>query len=552
MRRKRESPPSRARRSGPARESRRLSLLDAVEAGELAALEQAIGSRVGPEADSLLHYRRDYEATVAVPILPISLAELVDAAAISDLVFIGDYHTLRPAQVTALTLARVLWRRRGRLVLGLEMVRAEHQDVLDAYTTGHVSDVALRNLINYDARWPFPWAAYGPLLAFGREPGVSLLALDGRGGLIARDRLAAVRLAASRARHPQALHLALVGDLHLADSHLPGLFRERRPDDRITIVHQNIPAIHEQLAALRSGERAAAAELGNGHYCLITATPLARERSYLAWLDGADADEATDPADELGRVADRLAALLGRKELAEGARGLEVVVRGAARFLRDLEARGTPFGSLVGIRRQIIERGIAVPGPCGPIYVGHPDPPHFAAAAAALIQARAGEPAPAPDRPDGRWREADLLAGVRREAFAVLAWRMIEPLAGALAEPFATAFDPAAGAPPLGSPLRVERRARALRAGIAAHFAGRRSFATPPALLDEPAPVRAGVARAVGTTYADGICDALLSGHASPEAVARLLAPPPPFGRPRERRAVLALAELARSRRRPG
>jgi hypothetical protein len=238
--------------------------------------------------------------------------------------------------------------------------------------------------------------------------------------------------------------------------------------------------------------------------------------------------------------------------LAVSIRGVEVVVRGAAGFLRDLEARGMTFARLVGIRRQIVERGVAVAGPAGPVYIGRPDAQHFAAAAAGLLQARAGEPPLTPERQDARWREADLLACVRREAFAVLAWRLVEPLAGMLEEePFAVAFDPAAGPPPVSSQVRVDRRARALRARIAAHLSGRRRFAVPPPIVAEPAPLRAAVARAAGAHYADGVRDALLSGQATPAAVAELLAPPGPAGRPRERRAVLALAALARAGRRP-
>jgi hypothetical protein len=337
---------------------------------------------------------------------------------------------------------------------------------------------------------------------------------------------------------------------------LPARLAARRPDDRLTVIHQNIPEVHAALAALGTRERAAAAALSgagcDGHYCLVTTTPVARERSYLAWLDGADDEEAVDPVDEIERIVDRLTAWLQVPALASGIREVEVVVRGAAGFLRDLEARGMTFARWVGIRRQIAERGVAVAGPAGPVYVGRPDVQHFAAAAAALLQARAGEPPLAPERQDASWREADLLAAVRRETFAVLAWRMIEPLAGVLEEePFAVAFDPAAGPPPVSSQVRVERRARALRARIAAHFSGRRRFAVPPPIAAEPAPVRAAVARAAGAHYADGLRDALLSGDATPAAVAALLAPPGPAGRPRERRAVLALAELARAARRP-
>jgi hypothetical protein len=321
------------------------------------------------------------------------------------------------------------------------------------------------------------------------------------------------------------------------------------------VIHQNLPQVYEQLASLTASERLPAADLGSGQYCLITATPVARERSYLAWLEGSDGDGAAEPLEELRRIADRLAALLELPPLEEPGgldiSGLEVRVRGGARFIRELEASGVSFARLVGIRREMTERGVAVVGNRGPVYVGQADEQHLAAAAAGLLQARAGEPPVAPDRPQPAWREADLLAAVRREAFAVLAWRLVEPLAGSVPEPQAVAFDPAAGPPPVHSRLRIERRARLVRARVAAHLNGRRAFALPLAMLREPATTRAAVARAVGTYYADGLRDALLSGRAEPAAVAALLAPAGPAGRARERRAVIDLVTLARAARRP-
>jgi hypothetical protein len=525
-----------------------LAELVQAELVEWNAVQTAIRARVGPEPEALSAYRTTFERTVTGPGAAVTLATVFNVAARSDLVLIGDYHTLEVAQRTALVLVRALARRRS-VVLGLEMVRTEHQSVLDAYMAGSVSEAALRNLIRYDAAWPFPWASYGPILALGRE-GIELLALDGRGSLERRDRLAAERLVGARSRRPEALCVALVGDLHLAPAHLPGRLAELRPEDRLTVVHQNLPAVHRHLAAQPSGRRAPAADLGGGHFCLVTTTPLARERSYLAWLEGGE-DLAEEPLAEVVRAENRLRALLGLGPASAESVELEVHVRGAAGFLRALADSGATFSRLIAVRRQINERGVAVAGVQGPLFIGRADSEHYAAAAAALLQARAGEPLPAPDRPDPAGREADLCAAVRRETFAVLAWRLLEPLSGTMLEPLSAAFDPAAGPAPVQKRLKVERRARLLRARVAAHLAGRGPFKLPPEILAEPATVRAAIARMAGRVYADGLHDALVLGRVRPQTAAALLAAPGPAGRARERRALLALATLARAARQP-
>lgn len=528
-----------------------LCLTDAIRAAEdkeMRAVRRAICDRVGRESEPLRAYRRRSERALHRASRPTTAHAVFAAALAADLVLIGDYHTLAAAQRAALALARALARRRP-LVLGLEMVRTEHQAALDAFTEGAVSENALRNLIRYRALWPFPWTSYGPLIALGRAAGVRLLALDGRGSLGQRDRIAAERIAASRAVRPEAVHLVLAGDLHLAPPHLPALLSARRPADRLVVIHQNLADVYEKLRELAPAERTPAADLGGGHFCLITSTPLARDRSYLAWLDGAG-EEPAEPAAEIGRIGARLASLLALPAAADQAlEEIEVHVRGGTSFLRALEAAGHSFADLIAVRRQLAERAVAIAGPAGPVFVGQPDEEHFAAAAAAIVQARMGEPPLRPDRPDLVFREADLLAAVRRETFAVLSWRLVEPLAGSVEEPWAVAFDPAAGPPPVHSALKVERRARQLRAAAGAHLARGKRFSVSAALLAEPPAFRAAVARAVGAHYADSILGGLARGAILPASVATLLAPTGRPGRPRERRAFLALAALARAAR---
>ena len=523
----------------------------AAEEKELRAIRRAIRDHIGREAEPLRAYRRRSERALARPSEPTKAQAVFSAALAADVVLIGDYHTLAAAQRAALALARALARRRP-LVLGLEMVRTEHQAALDAYAAGAVSESAFQNMIRYRALWPFPWTSYGPLLTLGRQAGVRLLALDGRGSLAERDRIAAERIAASRAAHPEALHLAVVGDLHVAPPHLPAALAARRPADRLVVIHQNVPDVYEKLRELAPAERTSAADLGGGHFCLITSTPLARERSYLAWLDGGE-EEPVEPSVEIERIGARLAALLALPAAADQSLAdVEVHVRGGKSFLQALEATGHSFADLIGVRRQLAERAVAIAGPMGPIFVGQPDEEHFAAAAAGILQVRMGEPPLRPDRPDLAFREADLLGAVRRETFAVLAWRLVEPLAGRAEEPWAVAFDPAAGPPPVHSELKVERRARQLRAAAGAHLVRGKRFSVPTELLAESAPFRAGVARAVGAHYADSLLDGMARGRSSPAAVAALMAPDDRPGRPRERRAFLALAALAREARLAG
>jgi hypothetical protein len=512
-----------------------------LDARELGRVQEQIGGLLAPETPRLQRYRRIYERSLSRGGRPIERRGLLRAAGRAEAILVGDYHTLPEAQRAALELASDLARERP-LVLGLEMVAADRQAALDAYMEGRYGDREFLDAIDYATSWPFPWAHYRPLLEAARQGGWTVLGIDGSGGTLARDRRAARVVADSLERRPDAAHLVLVGDLHLAPAHLPRQLLVARPDTRMVVVHQNEPLVYYDLVRRRLDLRAQTVLLGPGRFCLLNATPLRRERSYLAWIESRWGEGRADPLVDLAVTAERLAELLE----VDPPRLDWVLASGEElSFLAELETRGAGSERLARVRREIVERNRVLIGELGLLYARTPSEDDIAELAMQVIQEQAGEPYLEEitvngelDRGRRQAVEIQLLAGVRREALAFLASCLLHPFrAQGLND--ALAYQAGEGR---GAVLH----ARELVAALEARVARRRPLRVQPKILDlRPAELWT-VAVVAGHLLGHRLFTAMVKGEADRARIRSLLAPPArKHRRERERRAVIELATLA-------
>ncbi len=264
------------------------------------------------ESPELARYRAVLDAATARYSGLSGRDDLIEAAAGSRAVFVGDFHTLRQSQRLPLRLmdrlaARPAFARGERqVVLGLEMAMGRHQRAVDRYLAGALDEAAFLRATGYERTWGFPWSSYRPLLDYARWRNIPVLALNskppGRNRrLERRDRNAARILARFAADHPQALLVVLFGDLHVADDHLPARFREEMRrlggSASVTLVFQNISHLYWSLAETGLEQIAEVVRLPDapdkdvrGRFCVLNATPLARIRSHVYWEESRNED----------------------------------------------------------------------------------------------------------------------------------------------------------------------------------------------------------------------------------------------------------------------
>jgi len=100
-----------------------------------------------------------------------------------------------------------------------------------------------------------------------------------------RDRMIARKIASIRSFFPDHKILVVIGESHLADSHLPREVKKAcGPGLRTTTIVQNIDGLYWKLM-LKSMEDTSAVSVGRGRFCIFNASPVIKYQSYRTMLD---------------------------------------------------------------------------------------------------------------------------------------------------------------------------------------------------------------------------------------------------------------------------
>jgi len=269
---------------------------------ELLALQKKLVQRMREQIKEVVcedtqvfkRYRNEYEAEVRRFARTATQKELIEKVAKSDIVYCGDYHTLAQAQRTPVKILEHVLPRRPKIILCVEAVMSHHQKHLDAYMRGEISESEFLRRIDYVHTWGFVWEHYRVLFEFAREHGIAVFGINShpegvRDRLAARDRHAAKIIADLTTQHPDSLIFVVDGDWHVAYPHLPReverILKKRRLTRRWLIIFQNAEKIYWQLALRRLEHRIDVVQISKNRYCVINATPLAKLRTYLNWIE---------------------------------------------------------------------------------------------------------------------------------------------------------------------------------------------------------------------------------------------------------------------------
>jgi hypothetical protein len=293
-----------------------------------------------------------------------SYDELLAAVASSDLVFVGDYHTLKQAQRSFLKLVQRLTALGRPLLLALEFVQGRHQKALDLYLQGRLSAPAFLERIEYRRHQRFDvWPHFGPIFEEARRRRLPVIAIDARGGLAERDAYAARRIARAVQQRPGALVLTLTGQLHVAPPHLPRAVHRAlgRAGSglRALTVYQNCEDLYWALQAQGRELDVEAVLVRDGEWCLINTPPVIVQQSFLDWIEGGEEPlEGEHPERRFRELALLVARFLRLDDAAfhEALEGVEVYTAGDLSFLGSLPQRGFSPREIRTIEKQILAR----------------------------------------------------------------------------------------------------------------------------------------------------------------------------------------------------
>ena len=253
-------------------------------------LQAELRAYTGGNSPALERYYRDYLRDFRRQHSVSNYGDLHVAMLDADVILVGDYHTLRQSQETALRLLERAIVDPRPVCLGLEMVHAEHQAVLDQFMSGALDEAAFLNAIAYRETWNFEWGNYRPLFEAARQAGVRVFGVNERqtsGGFRERDARIAARIVELGQDAPESRLIVLIGDLHLASNHLPAALTRGLAavglERRSLVVHQNSDSLYWSLAERGNEARTQVVRLAPDRFCVMEVPPYVKLQSYLGW-----------------------------------------------------------------------------------------------------------------------------------------------------------------------------------------------------------------------------------------------------------------------------
>ena len=348
------------------------------------------------------NYERELEESVPKDFEISSPSALRAAIRRARIVLVGDYHTLPQSQRGFI---RVLRASRARhVIIALEFVMARHQRAVDAYMAGRIDEATFLRRIEYKKAWPSyqVWPNFHPIFKHARARGARILALDCDPNecttVFSRDAFMAWRLAEELRETPQAKAFVLVGESHLAPSHLPlelsrALARIGVSGSILTI-HQHLDSVYFALADRGVEDSVDVVRLAPDRFVVPVSTPVAAQVSFLQAVtgEGPEASHAMVRSDFAGyvRMLGRLIGINTKGLL----RGLTICVPGAMEPMATLAERMDPESWRTLVSLMTSAESVCLPE-YGVVYLASLSATHMAEEAAHFLKARlAGGPTP--------------------------------------------------------------------------------------------------------------------------------------------------------------
>lgn len=140
-------------------------------------------------------------------------------------------------------------------------------------------------------KWGFQWENYEPLFAFARKFRIPVLGVSPQSScsLVNRDLFTASILANWLEREPQGFFICLMGDLHLAQKHLPQKIKnelqKKKTRRAMLVIHQNHENLYLKFRRKNAKLRGEILISKPNTFCILNSSPWMKLSRHLQWLD---------------------------------------------------------------------------------------------------------------------------------------------------------------------------------------------------------------------------------------------------------------------------
>ncbi|MBT3981365.1 MAG: ChaN family lipoprotein [Bacteriovoracaceae bacterium] len=248
--------------------------------------KKALSFEVSASKDLKL-YRQNQTKFSKMPFKVATSGTLLKAVGNSDLIYLGDFHTFDQNSRNLERVMRHLTNQKKNLILGLEMVDAEHQDYLDAFLSSNITELEFLESIEYHDSWRFPWNHYKDLFKEARKQEIPIYGLNSKGTLEERDKFAAEKIQALMSENQDSKMLILFGELHILSNKLPKKVQKLLKDSNIkkshTIIHQNLDHVYWKLKDAKI--KSSIVKFSNSEFSIQSSPPWIKYESMVYWYE---------------------------------------------------------------------------------------------------------------------------------------------------------------------------------------------------------------------------------------------------------------------------
>ena len=109
----------------------------------------------------------------------ITFSQLADAFDGAKIIYVGEVHSNRESHELELQVLEEFFKRsNGNLAIGMEMFKRPHQEILDKWTNGEISEKDLLHSTDWDYEWGYDYSHYKGIMDFIRDNKIPIVALN--------------------------------------------------------------------------------------------------------------------------------------------------------------------------------------------------------------------------------------------------------------------------------------------------------------------------------------------------------------------------------------
>jgi uncharacterized iron-regulated protein len=151
-----------------------------------------------------------------------AMDRLLDQLTLERVILVGETHDRYDHHLNQLAVIRGLRERGLDLAVGMEFFQAPFQEALDDYVAGRIDEREMLRRTQWYERWRYDYRLYRDILAYAREQGIPLVALNAAGETVAR--VSAGGVAALDAGERERLGLGPDDDTRALEARLAPIF----------------------------------------------------------------------------------------------------------------------------------------------------------------------------------------------------------------------------------------------------------------------------------------------------------------------------------------